>query len=47
MNFPNGEGIDIKVDDLSQAEYDLVRVIGREFVGIGVVANNAFVRITK
>ena len=47
MNFPNGEGIDFKVDELSQADYDLVRVIGREFVGIGVVAPNAFVKITK
>ena len=47
MNFPNGEGVDIKVDELSQAEYDLVRIIGREFVGIGVVAPNAFVKITK
>ena len=47
MNFPNGEGIDIKVDDLSQAEYDLVRIIGREFVGIDVVAPNAFCTITK
>ena len=47
MNFPNGEGIDFKVDELSQAEYDLVRIIGREFVGIDVVAPNAFVKITK
>ena len=47
FNFPNGEGIDFKVDELSQADYDLVRIIGREFVGIGVVAPNAFVRITK
>lgn len=47
MTFPNGEGIDFKVDDLSQADYDLVRIIGREFVGIGVVAPNAFVKITK
>ena len=47
FNFPNGEGIDFKVDELSQAEYDLVRIIGREFVGIGVVAPNAFVKITK
>ena len=47
MNFPNGEGIDFKVDELSQAEYDLVRIIGRGFVGIGVVAPNAFVKITK
>ena len=47
MNFPNGEGIDFKVDELSKAEYDLVRIIGREFVGIGVVAPGAFVKITK
>lgn len=47
MNFPNGEGIDFKVDDLSQAEYDMVRIIGREFVGIGVVAPDAFVKICK
>lgn len=47
MTFPNGEGIDFKVDELSKAEYDLVRIIGREFVGIGVVAPDAFVKITK
>ena len=47
FNFPNGEGIDFKVDELSQAEYDLVRIIGREFVGIGVVAPDAFVKIVK
>ena len=47
FNFPNGEGIDFKVDDLSQAEYDMVRIIGREFVGIDVVAPNAFVKIVK
>ena len=47
FNFPNGEGIEFKVDDLSQAEYDMVRIIGREFVGIDVVAPNAFVKIVK
>lgn len=47
MNFPNGEGIDFKFDEMTQAEYDLVRIIGREFVGIGVVAPDAFVRIVK
>ena len=46
FNFPNGEGIDFKVDELSLADYDLVRIIGKEFVGIGVVAPNAFVKIT-
>ena len=47
MNFPNGEEITFKFDDLTDADYDLVRVIGREFVGIGVVAPDAFVKITK
>ena len=47
MNFPNGEGIDFKFDDMTLANYDLIRVIGREFVGIGVVAPDAFVKIVK
>lgn len=47
MNFPNGEGIDFKFDDMTLANYDLVRIIGREFVGIGVVAPDAFVAIAK
>lgn len=44
-NFPAGEEIDIKVDELSKMEYDLVRILGREYVGIGVVGPNAFCRI--
>lgn len=46
-NFPNGEEIKFKFDDLSKAEYDLVRIIGREFVGLGVVGPNSFVKVTK
>lgn len=46
-NFPNGEEINLKFDDLSKAEYDLVRIIGRQFVGIGVVAPDHFVNIKK
>lgn len=46
-NFPNGEGINLKFDDITLATSDLVKVIGREFVGIGVVAPNAFVKVTK
>ena len=46
-NFPNGEGIDIKVDDKTKMEYDLVRVLGREFVGIGIVGPDSFVKVTK
>lgn len=46
-NFPNGEGIDIKYDNLSLAEKDLVKIVGREFVAMGVVAPKAFVKIAK
>ena len=44
-NFPNGDEIDIKVDELSKMEYDLVRILGREYVGLGVVAPYAFTKI--
>lgn len=46
-NYPNGEDITIKFDDLSLAEKDLIKVVGREYVGLGVVAPKAFVKITK
>lgn len=46
-NFPNGQQINIKFDDLSLAEKDLIKIVGRQFVGLGVVAPNAFVKIQK
>lgn len=46
-NFPNGDDIRFKFDDTSLAEYDLVKIIGREFVGLGVVAPKAFVKLVK
>lgn len=46
-NFPDGEAINFKFDDLTLASSDLVKVIGRQFVGLGVVAPDAFVKITK
>lgn len=46
-NFPNGDEITFKYDDLTLAASDLVRIIGREFVGLGVVAPNAFVKVQK
>ena len=46
-NFPNGEGIDFKFDELSRKKEDLVEVLGREYVALGVVAPQAFVKITK
>ena len=46
-NFPNGEEITFKYDEMTLATSDLVRVIGRQFVGLGVVAPDAFVKVQK
>lgn len=46
-NFPNGEEINLKYDDLSLAEKDLVKIVGREYVALGVVGPKSFVKITK
>lgn len=41
-NFPNGSEISIKVDNLSLAEKDLVKFVGREFVAVNAVADKRF-----
>ena len=46
-NYPNGQGIDFKFDDLSLKKQDLIEVMGREYVGLGIVAPNAFVKVKK
>lgn len=46
-NLPNGEGIEFKFDDMTYKKQDLIEILGREYVGVGVVAPNAFVKITK
>ena len=46
-NFPNGEGVTFKFDELSLKKQDLIEVLGRQYVALGVVAQNAFVKITK
>jgi len=46
-NFPAGEDIEIKLDTLSRKKEDLIEVLGREFIGLGVVADKAFVQIAK
>lgn len=47
FNFPNGEGVEIKYDDKTKMEYDLVRILGREYVGIDAVADKSFTLIAK
>lgn len=45
-NFPNGQEIGLKYDDLSEAEADLVKIVGREYVGLGLVKDKCFCRVT-
>ena len=46
-NFPAGDEIQIKRDDFTLATSDLVRFIGREYVALGVVGPDHFVKINK
>ena len=46
-NFPNGDAIDFKFDEMTRKKEDMIEVLGRRYVGLGVVAPDAFVKITK
>ena len=46
-NYPAGEGVVIKWDDLSEAEDDVVKVVGRQYAGHGVTAPGRLVKLTK
>lgn len=46
-NFPNGAEIEIKVDDKTDMASDLVNILGRQFVALGIVADKAFVRVME
>lgn len=47
INFPNGEGVDLKYDDKTLMTSDLVRILGRRFAAIGVVADKSFTLVAK
>lgn len=46
-NFPNGDDIKTKVDDLTEMTGDMVRILGRMYAGIGVVAPLRFCKVLK
>ena len=46
-NFPAGEDIEIKVDTMSRKKEDLIEILGREYIGLGVVADKAFCQVAK
>ncbi len=47
VNYPEGEGIITKWDDLSEAEADMVKVHGRQFAGYGVTKPGRLVNVKK
>lgn len=47
VNYPEGEGVVIKYDDLSLAESDLVKIVGRQYAAFDAVAPFAFCNIVK
>ena len=47
FNFPEGDGIVLKYDDLSLPEDDLVKVVGRQYAAHGVTAPGRFVKLAK
>jgi HK97 family phage major capsid protein len=46
-NFPNGDEVNIKLDELTRKKEDLVEILGRQYVGVGVVADKAFTLVAK
>ena len=45
MNFPAGDGIDFKFDEMTLKKQDLIEVFGRQYIAMGVVAPKAFVKV--
>lgn len=46
-NYPEGEGISIKYDDKTLMDQDLVKILGRKYVGVEAVADKSFCLIGK
>ena len=47
VNYPEGDGVVIKYDDLSEAEDDMVRIVGRQYCAFAVTAPGRFCNILK
>lgn len=45
INLPNGDQVTFKFDDLTEANADMIRIIGRLYVAFGIVAPGRIVRI--
>ena len=47
INYPEGEGIVLKYDDISEAEKDMVKIVGRQYVAHALTACGRFTNIKK
>jgi HK97 family phage major capsid protein len=47
VNYPEGDGVVIKYDELTEADADMVKVVGRQYAAHGVTAPGRFVKIAK
>ena len=47
VNYPEGDGLVIKYDDLSEAEADLVKIVGRQYAAHAVTACGRFCNVKK
>ena len=46
-NYPEGEGIVTKYDDISLSEKDMVKIVGRQYVAHKITAPGRLVKLTK
>lgn len=47
VNYPEGDGVVIKYDDLSEAEADLVKIVGRQYAAYAVTAPGKLCNVAK
>ena len=47
VNLPNGDGVDLKFDDTTLMTDDIIRILGRQYIGMNAVADKAFALVVK
>lgn len=47
VNYPEGEGVIIKFDDMSLAEKDMVKIVGRQYAAHKITTPGRLIKLTK
>lgn len=47
VNYPEGDGVVIKYDDVTKAELDMVKIVGRQYAAHGITKPGRLVNLTK